>query len=917
MIESFAVGQRWISHADSSLGLGIITGLDERRVMLHFPAVEEDRVYATQTAPLTRLLLKPGDTVRLADGSTRTVRELSDRGGVAYYDCEDEAGTRRTVCETELDSTVDLTTPFEQLINNQLGKPRDFPLRFTTLTHLASAEGFGLGGLLGPRTSFLSHQLYVAASVGSRFAPRVLLADEVGLGKTIEAGLILNQQILRQRVHRALILTPDSLTYQWLIEMLRRFHLSFSLLDQARLEDTDAETEFALNPLVICPLSVFEQDPALREIALNVDWDLVIIDEAHHLTGLSTPRSEMGEFIHSLCSKSRGLLLLTATPEQAGVEGHFERLQLIDPARYRDFDQFMSEQAQFAHWSDMVDALANDEQPALPEGIDAAAPKASQIRQILDRYGTGRVLFRNRRKAIEGFPVRQRHVYPLPAPELYAHQADHLHPELDHPEAAWLAEDPRVAWLEAHLKSLRPHKVLVICAHQATALALEHHLHMKSGIRSAAFHEALSLIERDRAAAYFAEEIGGAQALICSEIGSEGRNFQFAHHLICFDLPEHPDLLEQRIGRLDRIGGAPTIHIHIPFLEQTAQAVLLRWLDEGLEAFLHSCAVGHQLAQAFRGPLTHAMAHPEQQHDPLIEQTLGRRRQLMEQVEQGRDRLLERNSHDPSLGQQLISQLEKRDEPEQLFEFTELLFDRIGIDQEYQQESVVTLRATENLVTGQLPGLTEDGISATYDRSLALARDDLTFLSWEHPIITESMQAFIASDLGKASIGTFKHKGVPSGTVLLDVIFSIECLAPRFLELGKYLDRTPLRLLLTVDGRNVAAKLPLEWLSANMESVAPGTSATVLARLRSTLESLYPKAEVEAEQVLASRRTHAIDKANSALNEELTRLRHLRALNPSIREDEIAALGAQQVACEEALQGARLSLQGLRVCVAL
>lgn len=289
----------------------------------------------------------------------------------------------------------------------------------------------------------------------------------------------------------------------------------------------------------------------------------------------------------------------------------------------------------------------------------------------------------------------------------------------------------------------------------------------------------------------------------------------------------------------------------------------------------------------------------------------------MEQVEQGRDRLLERNSHDPSLGQQLISQLEKRDEPEQLFEFTELLFDRIGIDQEYQQESVVTLRATENLVTGQLPGLTEDGISATYDRSLALARDDLTFLSWEHPIITESMQAFIASDLGKASIGTFKHKGVPAGTVLLDVIFSIECLAPRFLELGKYLDRTPLRLLLTVDGRNVAAKLPLEWLSANMESVAPGTSATVLARLRSTLESLYPKAEVEAEQVLASRRKHAIDKANSALNEELTRLRHLRALNPSIREDEIAALGAQQVACEEALQGARLSLQGLRVCVAL
>ena len=917
MIEAFAVGQRWISHADSSLGLGIVTALDERRVTLHFPAVEEDRVYATRTAPLTRLLMKPGDKLTLANGSNLMVHSLSEREGVAYYDSEDESGGRRTVCETELDSAVDLTTPFEQLINNQLGKPRDFPLRFITLEHLANAEGFGLGGLLGPRTSFLSHQLYVAASVGSRFAPRVLLADEVGLGKTIEAGLILNQQILRQLVHRALILTPDSLTHQWLIEMLRRFHLSFSLLDQARLEDTDAENEFALNPLVICPLSLFEHDPPLRDVALEIDWDLVIIDEAHHLDGLGTPRSEMGNFIHALAARSRGLLLLTATPEQAGVEGHFERLRLIDPARYRDLDQFINEQAQFAHWSDVVDALDNGEQPALPEGIDASAAKASQIRQILDRYGTGRVLFRNRRKAIEGFPIRQRHVYPLPAPALYSGQSEYLYPELDHQESAWLTEDPRVSWLETQLKSLRPHKVLVICANQTTAVALEHHLHMKSGIRSAAFHEALSLIERDRAAAYFAEEIGGAQALICSEIGSEGRNFQFAHHLICFDLPQHPDLLEQRIGRLDRIGGAPIIHIHVPFLAQTAQAVLLRWLDEGLDALLHSCPVGHQLVREFGDPLNLAMAHPDQEAESLIQETTHRRRHLMDQIEQGRDRLLERNSHDPSLGQQLISQLEERDQPEQLFEFTELLFDRIGIDQEYQQEDVVTLRATENLVTGQLPGLTEEGISATYDRSLALARDDLTFLSWEHPIITESMQALIASDLGKASIGTFKHKGVPAGTVLLDVLFSIECLAPRFLELGNYLDRSPLRLLLTADGRNVSDKLSLDWLSANMESVAPGTSATVLARLRSTLESLYPKAEAEAEQIVASRRERAREKAHSALQEELTRLRHLRSVNPSIREDEIVALEAQQHTCEEMLQGARLSLQGLRVCVAI
>lgn len=98
-------------------------------------------------------------------------------------------------------------------------------------------------------------------------------------------------------------------------------------------------------------------------------------------------------------------------------------------------------------------------------------------------------------------------------------------------------------------------KVLVICAKATTALQLEQVLREREGIRAAVFHEGMSIIERDRAAARFAEEDTGAQVLLCSEIGSEGRNFQFASNLVMFDLPFNPDLLEQRIGRLDRIGG--------------------------------------------------------------------------------------------------------------------------------------------------------------------------------------------------------------------------------------------------------------------------------------------------------------------------------------------------------------------------
>ena len=115
----------------------------------------------------------------------------------------------------------------------------------------------------------------------------------------------------------------------------------------------------------------------------------------------------------------------------------------------------------------------------------------------------------------------------------------------------------------------------MICAHAQTAIDLENALRVKEGIRAAVFHEGLSIFERDRAAAYFAQEEDSAQVLLCSEIGSEGRNFQFAHHLVLFDLPNNPDLLEQRIGRLDRIGQTQTIRLHVPYFEDTAQQLLL------------------------------------------------------------------------------------------------------------------------------------------------------------------------------------------------------------------------------------------------------------------------------------------------------------------------------------------------------
>ena len=916
MTNLFSPGQRWVSHADSSLGLGIVTQVDERRVTLHFPAVEEERVYATDRAPLTRLLLKPGDQLTRLDGSTFTVLSVEHIAELAIYETVGEDDSRQVVKEAELDAHIELNTPIERLLNNQLSKTADFDLRRITLEHSAAGEGFGLQGLLGPRTSLLSHQLYVAASIGKQSAPRVLLADEVGLGKTIEAGLILSQQLLRQRVSRVLVLTPESLTHQWLVEMQRRFHLAFSLLNEHRLEDANWEEEYTDSPLVISPITLFSDNAQLQQIVIGLPWDMVIIDEAHHISGLRDPQSDLGAFVGQLAGRARGLLLLTATPEQAGPEAHFERLRLIDPSRFPSFDQFKREQAHFSRWNQVIEQIEAGLSPTLPEGIDPNSGPEEQIQQMLDRYGTGRVLYRNSRRAVSGFPQRLLNAYPLTAPDLYADAPDALHPELTHLNDEWLEQDPRVAWLQEALKTLRPEKALVICAHKETALALEHHLHFKVGVRCAAFHEGLSLIERDRAAAYFADELSGAQALICSEIGSEGRNFQFARHLVCFDLPRHPDLLEQRIGRLDRIGQGAEIHIHVPYLLGTAQEQLFLWLHNGLGAFTATCSFGHQIFNEFESTLS-AVMRGEKGPQSLINATRDRREQLTLETEQGRNRLLERHSHNSDTGRHIIQSLEARESASNLYDFTERLFDRIGIDQEYLEENLSLVRPTENLVTGQLPGLNEEGVTATYDRSTALAREDVLFLTWEHPIIMESMAVLLGSEIGKACLGTFAHKGVPAGTFLLEALFRIECLAPRYLEAGQFLDYTPIRMLVTKDGKEVGDKLSANYLAEALQSVPSATSAAVLSKLRAMLDALFGSLEQRAIDATHQRRQAAVEKAHHFYRGESSRLTYLKTINPGVTEKDLEALSEEQSACLRALEQTKPVLEGLRVCIAV
>ncbi|MCB1646895.1 MAG: RNA polymerase-binding ATPase, partial [Pseudomonadales bacterium] len=236
----FKTGQKWISGSEPDLGMGSIVRVDDRTVTLRFELAGEDRTYARQHCPLTRVRFNPGDRIATTDDIVITVIRVTEANGLLVYH-GDYQGTLTAIQESNLDPHVRFSKPQDRLFTHQLDGNRWFALRHDTLQVRNLLSQSPSRGLYGPRVSMVPHQLYIANEVASRFSPRVLLADEVGLGKTIEAGLILHQQLQTGRAERALIIVPPALTFQWFVELIRRFNLTFTILEEERCQNIVAD----------------------------------------------------------------------------------------------------------------------------------------------------------------------------------------------------------------------------------------------------------------------------------------------------------------------------------------------------------------------------------------------------------------------------------------------------------------------------------------------------------------------------------------------------------------------------------------------------------------------------------------------------------------------------------------------------
>lgn len=902
----YIVGQRWFSEAEPELGLGIISAVENKTLTIDFPAANEKRTYGSKTAPIKRVRYEIDDNIQTEDGKEYTVQDIQENNGVLFYLTSSDV-----IPEMQLKSALSFTRPQDKLFAGSYDSNTLFSLRYKSYLHQRAYQQFKNKGLLGSRVSLIPHQSYIAGSITERINPRVMLADEVGLGKTIEAGLILKSLILKNKVERSLIIVPDSLVYQWFFELQNKFNIQAKTMSMNDELDIEAEN---LNegPHYIISLSRLTEDKKLQdEVLATNDWDILIIDEAHQLRW--SPDSPGPEYTiaEKLSQRIPSCILLSATPEMLGKEGHFSRLKLLDPNRFNNLENFLNESKDYSEYIPTLKKIISKEHNESDlkkyfstEEIENFEGHDEMINALIDRHGTGRVYFRNTREHLEKFdlffPKRKLHAHPI---------------KIDGNLNDKIVFSRKLIELKKLLEEYPNEKVLLLVHSKVLVLKIYNQLENLINIPMAMFHSSQSLMERDRQAAYFADP-DGARILLCTEIGSEGRNFEFAHHLFLFDLPKVPEQLEQRIGRLDRIGQTKDINIHVPYIINSFEEILFRWYNEVITSFKLAPKGATPFYKENHEELHKLLESPfnADKLNSFISKKSKEYSELCHKLNEGHDLLLDLNSFNKVKAMQVIESVNKYNSEQDLKDYINHACDAIGISNEDLNEVSYFIKPTDNMYLPSYPSLPVDGFSYTMDRKVALVRDDLKFLSWEHPLVQGTMDLFTNSEIGNMTATT--HQGKLGNNIFFEFIFKLECIAGFRSDTTRFLPITPIRVLFDGTGTDITTKYPKAKLDPILIDIHSHEDKAKLSQIpKDAFNSLLKKAQIIATKRAGKYIQMAKESLDHSTNQEIFRLKDLMKVNPMIKESDIQIWEEQKKLNLEKIEKSDLNIDAIRVII--
>lgn len=439
-----------------------------------------------------------------------------------------------------------------------------------------------------PQMEFLEHQLSSARQVIEDMNGRAILADEVGLGKTIEGGLILKEYMLRGLVKKALIIVPASLVNQWAKELNEKFYIPAVTFRKGYPWDQ--------YDVIITSIDTAKRSPHREEI-LRQDYDFLLVDEAHKLKNHKTKNFA---FVKAL--KKKYCLLLTATPVQNRLVEIFNLVSILKPGHLGDYDTFLEQ-------------YGKDRQKLKQDGY---------LKQLIQK-----VMIRNTRKNTNFNRVR-RHIETVWAD--FTDAEKNVYSQLENVtdvlpsfakitllrelcssrEACYLSLQKmmtdneketmmkpiteEIEQLPHHVKAgkvvdlinqIGDEKIIIFTEYRASQIYLQWYL-KENGITSVPYRGGFNKGKKDWMKQLFENH---AQVLIATEAGGEGINLQFCNHMINYDLPWNPMRLEQRIGRIHRYGQERDVHIYNLGIRGTVEEHIMTLLYEKINLFEQ--VIGH------------------------------------------------------------------------------------------------------------------------------------------------------------------------------------------------------------------------------------------------------------------------------------------------------------------------------------
>lgn len=604
-------------------------------------------------------------------------------------------------------------SPIELLAEGELSDGRAYGLRLQAAYLRHAYQYDPKSGLSNARVEPKLHQVFTAHRVTNKLFPRMILADEVGLGKTIEAGLIVKELRARQVIDRVLVICPASLQHQWQYEMETKFNEEFEIYNKIAVKFLGKDDS---NPWMKRKGAIASYEFAIKpknmEQIVEADWDLIIFDEAHRvrrkLVGKKKVEVKAYKMAKLLQDRDFGLLLLTATPMQLHLYELYSLLELIDSSLFVDFGDFRRKRLDIPDLNNIMREL--QEWPTVPEPQRLKAAmrlglKMGRLRQksvinidilndddkrehlindLVKRHPMAQVLIRNRKSSVGEFLERIAYRVPVTLTEeeleLYndiseyirlgydrasrerqnaigfimttyqklltsssyalresfkkrvfnlkeqgvikpkeaitenrlneLRELDDISKGLDHLEQD-IIDNPEheleILELEGYIDRLdrirdskadklvneivlpildnnTNEKILIFTGFVNTQMFLQRVL-QSVGCEVAIFNGQMDLSEKERSVQLFRRQ---AQIMITTEAGGEGRNFQFAHIMVNYDLPWNPMKVEQRIGRLDRIGQTRKVEIYNLYSEDTLEERILDVLDYRIHLFTES-----------------------------------------------------------------------------------------------------------------------------------------------------------------------------------------------------------------------------------------------------------------------------------------------------------------------------------------